>query len=593
MASLEALDSEIKSVIGRNKLSSSAVESIVALALDNVASDTALITLLYRHHKKSSPAHKLTSLYLIDAIARAAKSKSKRDGKAASTTPRDNPATSGTCASFLKKLEGLLSKLVLDVWENAPSEHREKVRKVLDIWTKAGTFSSSTLARLGNKLLATAPAAAAAPFETSPIAPPMSPTGPSASPGPRSVPPPADAQPPIPANVLALLQATAQAEPSAAAREQQKKEEEEAMIQRVLLEAQGGPKAFPVPESSAAAAAAPHAAQPYPSTSSYSTEEQSFPRPGAHPSSSSYCSTSAPYGQEHSTSSSQYEHRPIESGGNHNYGYGRERGRNDDTARPDYSCAPPDGGPYRERWNAGGGNEPSWDRGRSDSPYNHGSSRPGGAAPAQAQPPRESHLDSGGRAPLPERRPSLPRSPSVEPSRAATTMLVPGTRPLDTDDRSNSVEPPSKRAFVPTVADPQPPPPPPPSFNPTTFVATNAESWAAFVAVLRESHPWFVAQKLQGGQPSMQDVASLCVPSAVAMFGWGPMTAAMMGAGGGGGGAAEAQAAAGGGIVQQQPQQQAFGSFGASAPGQGGSQSFNGSFSADQGNSAPFDQYYG
>lgn len=101
----------------------------------NSQSDTSLITLLYRHHKKAAPTHKLTSLYLIDAIARAARSKYKKEGKAKqqeepTTTPKDQPPVSessagtGTCGSFLKKLEGLLSKIVLDVWENAPVEHR-------------------------------------------------------------------------------------------------------------------------------------------------------------------------------------------------------------------------------------------------------------------------------------------------------------------------------------------------------------------------------------------------------------------------------------------------------------------------------------
>lgn len=178
-----------------------------------------MITLLYRHHKKATPSHKLTSLYIIDAIARGARSQYKKEGKSkapestASTTPKDEtPAGggSGTCGTFLKKLEGLLGKIVLDVWENAPVEHRvrfptssfsspsrsnslgplfdlsqEKVRKVLDIWTKAGTFNSTALARLGTKLLASTTSAPSSSGQGkgSPLAPAMSPTGPSLSPG--------------------------------------------------------------------------------------------------------------------------------------------------------------------------------------------------------------------------------------------------------------------------------------------------------------------------------------------------------------------------------------------------------------------------
>ncbi|GAA5994250.1 hypothetical protein JCM5350_001822 [Sporobolomyces pararoseus] len=303
MTSLEALDTQVKTVISKNKLSSSAVDSIVKAALENVSSDTSLITLLYRHHKKAAPTHKLTSLYLIDAIARAARSKYKKEGKAKqqeepTTTPKDQPpesessAGTGTCGSFLKKLEGLLSKIVLDVWENAPVEHREKVRKVMDIWTKAGTFSSSALARLGNKLLATSTSTESKSAQRSPVAPMMSPTGPSASPGlhpPPSASTSSSVQPPdvpIPANVLALLQATAQAEPSEAAREQQKKEEEERMIQRVLAEAQGGPKAFETPSQTASSNQfPPSSSQPHSFPSSSSSfgqqSQQSYAPPSA------------------------------------------------------------------------------------------------------------------------------------------------------------------------------------------------------------------------------------------------------------------------------------------------------------------------
>lgn len=93
---------------------------------------------LYRHHRKASPANKLVSLYLIDAIAREAKSRQKKaeredKGKApaaGSTTPLDSPpeagpsAGNGDFATFLRKLEAVLSKIVLDNWENGLPEHR-------------------------------------------------------------------------------------------------------------------------------------------------------------------------------------------------------------------------------------------------------------------------------------------------------------------------------------------------------------------------------------------------------------------------------------------------------------------------------------
>lgn len=100
---------------------------------------------LYRHHRKASPANKLVSLYLIDAIAREARSRQKKadkEGKGAgtaagSTTPAESPpgaaagpsAGDGDFASFLRKLEAVLSKIVLDNWENGLPEHRVRYSK--------------------------------------------------------------------------------------------------------------------------------------------------------------------------------------------------------------------------------------------------------------------------------------------------------------------------------------------------------------------------------------------------------------------------------------------------------------------------------
>ncbi|TNY19613.1 hypothetical protein DMC30DRAFT_298575 [Rhodotorula diobovata] len=195
----------VKAVTAKGKLSSSLLQGIVDAALNNIQSDSQLVSTLYRYHKKASPPNKLTSLYLVDGIAREARSRQKkldREGKGkgregaahspatpavGSTTPTNSPppaaspaptaaAGTGSYASFLKILEGgMLAKFVVDNWENGLPEHRDKVRKVLDIWTKAATFSPSALARISQKLLATSSSA--------PPPRPRSPTRPSLSPG--------------------------------------------------------------------------------------------------------------------------------------------------------------------------------------------------------------------------------------------------------------------------------------------------------------------------------------------------------------------------------------------------------------------------
>ncbi|KAM0748062.1 hypothetical protein T439DRAFT_328049 [Meredithblackwellia eburnea MCA 4105] len=197
--SLQDFDKEVNKVVAKGKLSAAAVQSVVDHAMANITSDANLLSTLFRAHKKATSPNKLTSLYLVDAVAREAKTRARKSLKeekdkgkgketdsprapipapeTGSTTPTDEPPPlplpsgssettpakaslqqqqpgSAAFMSFLAKVEGVLSKFVLDCWENGPKEHREKVRKVLDIWTKAGTFNPTVLARISNKLLA-------------------------------------------------------------------------------------------------------------------------------------------------------------------------------------------------------------------------------------------------------------------------------------------------------------------------------------------------------------------------------------------------------------------------------------------------------
>ncbi|GAA5993264.1 hypothetical protein JCM11641_000943 [Rhodosporidiobolus odoratus] len=305
MTSLEDFDRIISSTIKKGKLGSSVVQSATEAAVANIQADSHLVSTLFRQHKKASAGNKLVSLYLIDAIAREVRSKQKKldkEGKGkppaaaspeiGSTTPSGSPAAGdgaskgdGSFATFLKKLEALLGKILLDNWENGKQEHREKVRKVLDIWIKASTFSSSALLRINQKLLAAsssssasrnADAKSASPARREPspspgLSPPREPTSSSASAGPA----PSVGGSAIPANVLALLAASSSTPPSAAALEQTQQDNVESEVERVLREARGEPK--PTPSYS----------QPPPSQAPYSSS--SYPPPRyEQPSHSSY-----------------------------------------------------------------------------------------------------------------------------------------------------------------------------------------------------------------------------------------------------------------------------------------------------------------
>ncbi|GAA5943553.1 Nrd1 complex RNA-binding subunit [Sporobolomyces koalae] len=575
--SLDVLDGQIKAVIAKNKLSSSLVEQIVSLALDNIQNDTALITLVYRHHKKAHPNHKLTSLYLVDAIARGAKSRLKKQQQAertaaASTTPTDDPPPSttevGTDASFLKKLDGLLSKIVLDVWEHAPTEHREKVRKVLDIWTKAGTFNSSTLARLGNKLLASTAVVNPKP-DQSPIAPAMSPQG-----GPLATP---DLYPPppattttattitsgIPANVLALLQqqqSETQLENQAKLDQEREKRREEEMIERILAEAQGKTTLHAQPPIASSSSSTS-----YPATSSSSSSYPPVPNPQYPSSSSSSAIPGYPYGSTSSSTSTSRSYGYSSHDNSQQGGYSQtrdpRRASSSSTAVPtDRDPPPPTAmmqGSSGNNWQDDQRNDSLSERGmygngystneydrRGDLPHKRGyedqswqedvydgpsrkrtskwdqPSREGGRdrgqdSDRQRYEDDEESRESFQRAPLPDARPPLPerdRSPSPDRNRPEPPSLA-----VDQPEPNQStLAPPSSSSF-----DGQTPTTSTTAFNPSTFDASSPASWISFVNVLRQSHPFFMAQRVRGEQPTMQDVASLCVPSAVAMFGWG------------------------------------------------------------------------
>jgi hypothetical protein len=117
--------------------------------------DAHLVATLFKAHKQAKPSHKLSSLYIVDAIAREARSQVKRGkdkGKAAATTPQasqtpslnddvdsDNDSVSrkrkasGTYSSFLAKIESFIDRLVAEVLTKGPPEHKVSYQNAIDI----------------------------------------------------------------------------------------------------------------------------------------------------------------------------------------------------------------------------------------------------------------------------------------------------------------------------------------------------------------------------------------------------------------------------------------------------------------------------
>lgn len=72
--------------------------------------DTELVSTLYRTHKTLGPSSKVHSLYVFDALARAARSKVSKSGLIG-----DINAEKGNCATFLLKIDGVLDALIQDM----------------------------------------------------------------------------------------------------------------------------------------------------------------------------------------------------------------------------------------------------------------------------------------------------------------------------------------------------------------------------------------------------------------------------------------------------------------------------------------------
>ncbi|KAF7309904.1 CID domain-containing protein [Mycena indigotica] len=143
MSHLAEFEASLKEVVNAKRLSASKMNNLTDIAMKSMADDTQLVSILYRTHKSLTPSAKISSLYVFDALARAARSQVTKQG-----ITGDINSQPGNSATFLLKLEGVLEGLFQDMISTATSEGKEKTKKVLDIWVKGSTFPSPILARL-------------------------------------------------------------------------------------------------------------------------------------------------------------------------------------------------------------------------------------------------------------------------------------------------------------------------------------------------------------------------------------------------------------------------------------------------------------
>ncbi|KAI1471530.1 uncharacterized protein F4812DRAFT_414430 [Daldinia caldariorum] len=113
----------------------SRIVALTSLCVDNVQSESVLIQKIYTHFKKAPATHKLGVLYVVDSVTRKWVDQAKHQGQ-----PINSSAKDGTYAAGVHRVTELLPVLMNDIFQNAPGEQKDKIKKLIDIWEKGQTF---------------------------------------------------------------------------------------------------------------------------------------------------------------------------------------------------------------------------------------------------------------------------------------------------------------------------------------------------------------------------------------------------------------------------------------------------------------------
>ncbi|RDA92396.1 hypothetical protein CP533_4736 [Ophiocordyceps camponoti-saundersi (nom. inval.)] len=122
---------------------------VVIVIVIVVISESVLIQKIYTHFKKAPGTHKLGVLYVVDSVTRKWLEQAKAQGQQVNSAAQD-----GTYAAGVHRVTELMPVLMNDILQSAPNEQKEKIKKLLDIWTKGQTFPSPMLESFREKLSA-------------------------------------------------------------------------------------------------------------------------------------------------------------------------------------------------------------------------------------------------------------------------------------------------------------------------------------------------------------------------------------------------------------------------------------------------------
>ncbi|KAI0549557.1 hypothetical protein F4679DRAFT_266458 [Xylaria curta] len=128
-------------------VSGSRINTLTALCVNNVESESVLIQKIYTHFKKAPATHKLGVLYVVDSVTRKWVDQAKQHGQ-----PINSSAQDGTYAAGVHRVTELLPVLMNDIIQNAPGEQKDKIKKLVDIWEKGQTFPMAMIESFKQKL---------------------------------------------------------------------------------------------------------------------------------------------------------------------------------------------------------------------------------------------------------------------------------------------------------------------------------------------------------------------------------------------------------------------------------------------------------
>ncbi|CAK7217014.1 hypothetical protein SBRCBS47491_003018 [Sporothrix bragantina] len=128
-------------------VSGSRINSLTALCVANVQSESVLIQKLFTHFKKTPGTHKLGVLYVVDSVTRKWLDQAKQHGQAINSSAPD-----GTYAAGVNRATELIPVLMNDILATAPADQKDKIKKLVDIWEKGQTFPQKLIESFKEKL---------------------------------------------------------------------------------------------------------------------------------------------------------------------------------------------------------------------------------------------------------------------------------------------------------------------------------------------------------------------------------------------------------------------------------------------------------